>query len=96
MPWYPDEGNGQLGQEKYETPSSLDRITAEYAGVGLMELADMDYVTYLGLRHDAFISHMRKTESGREYLNTAWILQQTEPDREAARRLFGNGGGSNG
>jgi hypothetical protein len=32
---------------------------------------------------------MNSSEEGREYLNNAWRMEQTEPDRAALRRKFG-------
>nr|DAL01749.1 MAG TPA: hypothetical protein [Caudoviricetes sp.] len=43
-------------------------------------------------RRDAFIHEMNKSEEGREYLENARTLSQTEPDRQSLRRLFGKRG----
>lgn len=57
----------------------------------------MDYVLYLTLRRDAFISWLSQSETGQEYLDNAWRMEQTEPDRGALRRKFGRKeGGKNG
>lgn len=49
----------------------------------------MDYIDYLVFRRDAFIYKMSQTEKGEEYLNNAYRLEQTEPDRENLRKKFG-------
>jgi hypothetical protein len=49
----------------------------------------MNYVLYLTLRRDAFISWLSRTEAGTEYLDNAWRMEQTEPDRKALRERFG-------
>lgn len=46
----------------------------------------MEYLTY---RRDAFIYTMNQTEKGQEYLDNAWRMEQTKPDRAALRRKFG-------
>ena len=46
----------------------------------------MDYVLYLTLRRDAFIAWLSQTERGNEYLDNAWRMEQTEPDRKALRK----------
>ena len=62
---------------------------ADWAGIPLLQVDELDYLQYLQLRRDAFISRLEQTESGREYLQKAWLLSRTEPDREASRRMFG-------
>jgi predicted RNA polymerase sigma factor len=61
-------------------------MVAEYAGMSLNEVREMDYLMYLTLRRDAFIHKMNQTEKGREYLDNAWRMEQTKPDRAALRR----------
>lgn len=51
----------------------------------------MDYIDYLILRRDAFISRLRQTEKGQEYLDNAWRLEQTKADRNTLRDKFGKG-----
>jgi hypothetical protein len=52
----------------------------------------LDYIDYLIYRRDAFIYRMSQTEKGEEYLNNAWRLEQTKPDRESLRKKFGKEG----
>ena len=59
---------------------------AEDAGLTLYEVREMDYLHYLTLRRDAFIHKMNQTEKGREYLDNAWRMEQTKPDRAALRK----------
>lgn len=62
---------------------------ADYAGISIFDVQDMDCILYLQLRRDAWIHMLNKTEGGRKYLEDAWILEQTEPDRKALREKFG-------
>ena len=48
----------------------------------------MNYIVYLTLRRDAFIAWLSRTEAGTEYLDNAWRMEQTEPDRKALREKF--------
>jgi hypothetical protein len=59
---------------------------AEYAGLSLLQVRELDYVQYLTWRRDAYIHRLSQTEAGQEYLDNAWRMEQTEPDREALRR----------
>ena len=63
---------------------------ADYARMPLPEVGNLGYVEYRVLMRDAFISKLNATESSREYLNKAWLLSRTEPDREKSRAVFGN------
>lgn len=51
----------------------------------------MDYLDFLRYRRDAFIHKCSKTEEGREYLENAWRIKQTKPDRNGLRQHFGQG-----
>ena len=60
-------------------------------GISLYDVDDMDYYDYLLIRRDAFIARLRQTESGQEYLDKAYRLTLTKPDRQALRENFGKG-----
>lgn len=62
-------------------------------GIQLGEVDDLDFIYYLQIRRDAFITELDKTQGGQEYLRNAWLMSRTEPDRESARRVFGIGRG---
>ena len=51
----------------------------EYTGLNVNEIEELEYIDYLQYRRDAFIHEMNKTEEGREYLENARTLSQTEP-----------------
>lgn len=59
---------------------------ADYSGLSLPQVEVLDYLTYLTWRRDAFIYRWSQTEKGREYLDNAWRMEQTKPDREALRK----------
>lgn len=63
-------------------------MVAEYTGLTLYEVRELDYLHYLTMRRDAFIHKLNQTEKGREYLDNAWRMEQTEPDRPALRRKY--------
>ena len=63
----------------------------EYTGLNFKEIDDLNIVDFFLYRRDAFIYKMNQTEKGREYLNRAWCLTQTEPDRKSLREHFGKG-----
>lgn len=59
----------------------------------MLEIEGVDYIDYLQLKRDAFIYKQSQTEHGREYLENAYRLEHTTPDREGLRR-FKKGGGN--
>ena len=63
----------------------------EYTGLSFEEIDRLNLVDYLLYRRDAFIFKMNQTEKGREYLDNAWRLTQTEPDKKSLREAFGKG-----
>lgn len=54
----------------------------------MADVQQLDYVDYLMLRRDAFIHKLSKTEEGSKYLDDAWRLEQTSPDRDSLRKKF--------
>lgn len=56
--------------------------------IPLPEVNDLDYIEYLILRRDAFITKLNGSEAGRKYLDDAYRLTQTKPDRKRLRENF--------
>ena len=58
----------------------------------MLEVEELDYIDYLIYRRDAFIWRMSQSKEGTEYLDKAYRLEQTSPDRESLRKKFGKEG----
>lgn len=71
--------------------TSWEHLVVEYTGLNILQVEDLDYIDYLIYRRDAFIHKMSRSEEGEKYLNNAWNLEQTKPDRKALRNKFGKG-----
>jgi hypothetical protein len=67
-------------------------MVARYTGLNIFEVEELDYLDYLRFKRDAFIYQMSQSEEGREYLNNAWRLEQTKPDKNSLRKKFGKEG----
>lgn len=67
-------------------------MVAEYTGLTMLQVEELDYIDYLIYRRDAFIYALKATEKGREYLDNAWRIEQTEPDKKSLREQFGKEG----
>lgn len=80
---------GDQGGHKYSVSTFWVHRVSEYTGLNFYEVWAMNYIVYLTLRRDAFIAWLSRTETGTEYLDNAWRMEQTEPDREALRAKFG-------
>ncbi|SFE83977.1 hypothetical protein SAMN02910278_01838 [Peptostreptococcus sp. D1] len=57
----------------------------------MVEVQELSIVDYLIYRRDAFIYSMNQSEKGREYLDNAFRLEQTTPDRNALSSHFKKG-----
>lgn len=77
---------------KYEIMTTWEHVVSQYTGLNMLEVEELDYIDYLIYRRDAFIHRMNQTEKGREYLDNAWRLEQTAPDRKSLRNKFGKEG----
>ena len=77
----------------YETTSWWQHLVAQYAGISLLDVRELEYIQYLTWKRDAFIFFMSRTEKGQEYLDEAWRLEQTKPDRQKLRAKYGRKGG---
>ena len=64
-------------------------MVSQYSGLNLIEVSQLDIFEYWVLRRDAWIDHLSQTEKGLEYLDNAWICEQTAPDRKGLREQFG-------
>lgn len=82
------------GGHQYTTTSWWVRLVAEYTGLNFLQVGALDYIQYLTWRRDAFIHMLSRTEEGQEYLDNAYRMEQTKPDRETLRRKLGREGGA--
>ena len=89
MPWFPGTDDQGDVHHNYEITSYWEHMVADYCRISMFEVEDLDYIDYLRLRRDAFITMLSQTEKGQEYLDNAWILEQTAPDKKSLRDQFG-------
>lgn len=79
-------------KEKYEdmiySHTAEQKLISEYTGLDFNEIMDLPYSLYFLYRHDAWVDRQRKTEDGREFLQTLWRLKQTKPDLDAVREMM--------
>lgn len=75
------------GNHLYKIATWAHALVASYTGLNFREIGELNYIEFLALRRDAYISHLEQTESGLEYLRNAWRMEQTKPDRAALRRI---------
>ena len=57
--------------------------------MSIPEVQDLNFIQYLIWRRDAFIHRLSQTEEGQRYLDNAWRMEQTEPDRVKLRKKLG-------
>lgn len=81
---------------QYTTTSFWVRLVAEYTGLSFLEVRELNYVQFLTWRRDAFIHWLSQSDGGQEYLDNAWRMEQTKPDRPALRKKFRKESANNG
>lgn len=85
IPYYPS-GDDNEGFEIY----TLDEKTvADYCNMSILEVSELDLIEFLCYRRDAVIYKLQQTEEGQKYLDNAYRLTLTSPDREGLRERFG-------
>jgi len=85
-------GAGDEAEEYLVTETEEIKIVSEYSGFDFEICLNLGIDTFKLLFRDAFVYRMKQTEKGREYLENAWMLKQTEPDRKRLRKRFGKEG----
>jgi hypothetical protein len=75
-----------VGDYDYKNTTWWKRLVSTYTGLNFQQVVALNYIEYLTYRHDAYIYGLEQTEAGREYLENAWRMEQTKPDREALRK----------
>jgi len=87
LPYYPLQES--KGSHSYNIETYWEHLVAEYTGLNMIEIEELNYLDFLLYRRDAFIWKMSQTEDGQKYLDNAWRLEQTTPDREGLRKKYG-------
>ncbi len=87
LPYYPSKDSA--GHHHYTVDSWDEHLVSEYTGLNFFEIGGLDLVQYLMWRRDAFIHMLSRTEAGQEYLDNAWRMEQTKPDRSTLRKKLG-------
>lgn len=75
----------------YEDNTFWLREISINTNLSIYEVLELDIVDYLILRRDIFIGTCKKTKEGREYLENAYRLEQTKPEREKLRKKYKKG-----
>jgi hypothetical protein len=57
--------------------------------LSFFDIAKLRVDDFKALLRDAYIHKLNSTETGREYLEKCWILDQTSPERSKLRERFG-------
>lgn len=71
------------------TTSWWKRLVSDYTGLNFTQVESLGLFQFLIWRRDAFIHRLNQTEEGQKYLDNAWRLEQTEPDRATLRKKYG-------
>lgn len=77
------------GGHQYKTPTWYKHLVSVYTGLDFKQIGQLNYIEYLQYRRDAFINRLSQSEKGQEYLDNAWRMEQTKPEREKLRAKYG-------
>lgn len=61
------------------------KIVAEYARISIADVLELTVTEYLTYLRDAVIYNSLQSKGGREWLDNAWLLEQSDVDRQALR-----------
>lgn len=87
MPCCPEKGH-----RVYFVNNSGDiKIVSNYTGLDFDKVWNMGIFDYYGYLHDAVVWECSGTTEGKEYLERAYTMMQTEPDREKLHNSRLNG-----
>lgn len=83
IPEYKTDQTEHITDEvKYKVYTRLEKLAADYANMNIYEIDDLPITEYWLLVRDAFIDRLSETKKGREYLNNAYRITQTEADED--------------
>ena len=68
-------------------------MVSDYTRLNFNEVLKLDCYTFKKLLIHAFITKMRSTQEGQEWLENAWILTRTDMETDKLQQ-FKKGGGS--
>ena len=64
---------------------------SDYCRISVLDVEDLDLVSFLCYVRDARIYQLSQTEDGNKYLKNAWRINQKAPERGRLRDKFGKG-----
>lgn len=87
IPFYPLKED-ETGH-KYNVSTYWERLVSQYANISIFEVKQINIIDYWQLKFDAFIYQCNQSAKGQEYLDNAYRITQTSPQREKLREKFG-------
>lgn len=84
VPYYPKTRENK-GQHEWIIYTIMEKTVSDYTGLSFTEIEELDLVEFYCYFRDARIYNLMQTEDGQEYLENAWRIQQTAPDRQRLR-----------
>jgi hypothetical protein len=72
----------------FKNTTQAEKIVQEYTGIDFLRIGETGLFTFWRYLHDAVVWNNSQTDSGREYLEKAYVFQQTKPDVEGLKSLL--------
>lgn len=67
-------------------------MVSNYSRLAFSEVLELDCYTFRKLLINAYITNLRGSKQGQEYLETCWILTQTGCEIDKLKKRFGKEG----
>lgn len=74
-------------EEKYDETTGEIKAIIDYSGLSYNEVINLPISLFLLLKKDAWLNTLKTSQSGREFLQTLYTLQRTDPDYDAIRKF---------
>ena len=85
VPYYPSDKDTC----KYQVLSWEEKTIADYLKINVFDVNELNIIDYWFFLRESVIYSLSQTAEGIDYLNNAYRLTETEPDREALREKYG-------
>ncbi len=80
MPYYPYQ---EKSRNNFIVNTEDIKLASDYTAMPFPEIWKLDIFEFWGYLHDAVVWECSRSENGREFLDSAFCIMQSEPDREA-------------
>ncbi len=86
IPKYASDADEDV-EVKYTAYTNFEKNVIDYTNLNINQVDELDLVSYLIYLRDAYIYGLSQTKKGREYLEDAWYMSQTDMDVDTIKKI---------